>query len=572
MTARESADQKSPGVEQLLADVPPGETPDVSGAFPRLEETRLRELEAWGERRPTTRGDVLVAEGEAEDTFYVLLSGRVAVVEAIGTPDQRVVRLHGPGRFLGELGVLTRQPAFLSDVVVDPGEVLAVPADRLRALAARDHAFGDLVLRAYLVRRWLTLGEGIGFRIIGSRYSATTRQLREFAVRNRLPHRFLDLETDPMAEQLLRSLGLGPADTPIVLYRDRLLRNPSTTELAPTFGLRDIGDGREICDLVVVGAGPAGLAAAVYGASEGLDTALLDGVAPGGQAARTSCIENYLGFPSGISGGELAERAVLQAEKFGARRSVPSEVVGLEEREGNHVLRFADGGELATRTVIVASGVRVRRLPVPGLEQFEDTCVYYAATPIEAQQCVGDPVVVVGGGNSGGQAAVFLAGHAAEVHLVVREHGLDENMSRYLADRITQDPRIEVHLHTTVEDLEGEGGRLEAVVVTDTVTGERQRLLARDLMVFIGGEPSTSWLPDSVALDSGGYVLTGRDARRPAQRGRSGGPDPLLLETSLPGVFAAGDVRSGSVKRVASAAGEGAMAVRMVHEHLATAR
>jgi thioredoxin reductase (NADPH) len=572
MTSQARAAEKGHGVEQLLADVPPGETPDLSGAFPRLEETRLRELEAWGERRPTTRGEVLIAEGEPEDTFSVLLSGRVAVVEALGTPDQRVVRLHGPGRFLGELGVLTRQPAFLSEVVVDRGEVLAVPADRLRALAARDSAFGDLVLRAYLVRRWLALGEGIGFRIIGSRYSAVTRQLREFAARNRLPHRFLDLETDPTAERLLCSLGLGPGDTPIVLHRDRLLRNPSTAELAAAFGLRELDDGTEVCDLVVVGAGPAGLAAAVYGASEGLDTAVVDGVAPGGQAARTSCIENYLGFPSGISGGELAERATLQAEKFGARRSVPSEVVGMEERDGTHVLQFADGGEVAARTVIVASGVRVRRLPVPGLEQFEDTCVYYAATPIEAQQCVGDPVVVVGGGNSGGQAAVFLAGHAAEVHLVVREHSLDENMSRYLADRITQDPRIEEHLHTTVEDLEGEGGRLEAVVVTDTVTGEQQRLLARDLMVFIGGVPSTSWLPDAVALDSGGYVLTGRDAHRATKRGESDGPHPQLLETSLPGVFAAGDVRSGSVKRVASAAGEGAMAVRMVHEHLATAR
>ena len=572
MTTRVTAADRSHGVEQLLADLPPGETPDLSGAFPRLEETRLRELEGWGERRPTTRGDVLTAEGEPEDTFFVVLSGRVAVVEALGTPDQRVTRLHGPGRFLGELGVLTAQPAFLSDVVVDAGEVLAVTAERLRALAARDLGFGDLVLRAYLVRRWLALGEGIGFRIIGSRYSATTRQLREFAARNRLPHRFLDLETDPTAERLLRSLGLGTDDTPFVLYRDRLLRNPSTAELATAFGLRDLGDGREVCDLVVVGAGPAGLAAAVYGASEGLDTAVLDAVAPGGQAARTSCIENYLGFPSGISGGELAERASLQVEKFGARRSVPSEVVGMEERDGNHVLQFADGGELAARTVIVASGVRVRRLPIPGLEQFEDTCVYYAATPIEAQQCVGDPVVVVGGGNSGGQAAVFLADHAAEVSLVVREQSLDENMSRYLADRITQDPRIEVHPHTEVEDLEGESGRLEAVVVKDTVTGERQRLPARDLMVFIGGVPSTSWLPDAVALDSGGYVLTGRDARRATEQGGSDGPDPLLLETSLPGVFAAGDVRSGSVKRVASAAGEGAMAVRMVHEHLAATR
>ncbi len=572
MTTEAAAAEKSRGVEHLLADVPPGETPDLSGAFPRLEEARLRELEAWGERRPTTRGDVLIAEGEPEDTFYVVLSGRVAVVEGLGTPDQRVVRLHGPGRFLGELGVLTGQPAFLSDVVVDPGEVLAVPVERLRALAARDQAFGDFVLRAYLVRRWLALGEGLGFRIIGSRFSATTRRLREFAARNRLPHRFLDLETDPTAEQLLRSLGLGADDTPIVLYRDRLVRNPSTAELAAAFGLRDIDDKAEICDLVVVGAGPAGLAAAVYGASEGLDTAVIDGVAPGGQAARTSCIENYLGFPSGISGGELAERASLQAEKFGARRSVPSEVVGMAERDGNHVLQFADGGELAARTVIVASGIQVRRLPVPGLEQFEDTCVYYAATPLEAQQCVGDPVVVVGGGNSAGQAAVFLAGQAAEVRLVVREDRLDENMSRYLADRITQDPRIEVHVHTTVEQLEGEGGRLEAVVVEDRGTGERQRLPARDLMVFIGGVPSTSWLPETVALDRGGYVLTGSDARRAGEQGGSDASDPLLLETSLPGVFAAGDVRSGSVKRVASAAGEGAMAVRMVHEHLAATR
>lgn len=570
MTTRSVGEDQ--GLEELLADLPPGETSDLTGAFPRLEDSQRLMLERWGERRPVPHGEVLIAEGEPEDTFYVVLSGRVAVAEAFGTPDQRVVRVHGPGRFLGDLGMLTGQPAYATSIVADPGEVLAVPAERLRAVAAASPAFGDLVLRALLLRRWLALGEGMGFRIIGSRFSAASRQLREFAARNRLPHKFVDLETDPSAERLLRGLGLTPDDTPVVLFRNRLLRNPSPADLAAAFGLRDLGDGREICDLVVVGAGPAGLAAAVYGASEGLDTAVLDGVAPGGQAARTSCIENYLGFPSGISGGELAERAVLQAEKFGARRSVPSEVVGMEERDGNHVLQFADGGELAARTVIVASGVRVRRLPVPGLEQFEDTCVYYAATPIEAQQCVGDPVVVVGGGNSGGQAAVFLAEHAAEVRLVVLEPRLDENMSRYLADRINQDPRIEVHLHTTVEELEGEGGRLEAVVVKDTVTGERQRLLARDLMVFIGGVPSTSWLPDSVALDSGGYVLTGPDARRTTERGESDGPDPLLLETSLPGVFAAGDVRSGSVKRVASAAGEGAMAVRMVHEHLATAR
>jgi thioredoxin reductase (NADPH) len=559
------------GIQDLLAGIPPGETPDLSGAFPRLEESRLRALEVVGERRPTTRGEVLIAEGEPEDTFFVVLTGRVAVVEAFGSPDQRAVRVHGPGRFLGELGVLTGEPAFFAGVVVDDGEVLAVPAARLRELAAGDPAFGDQVLRAYLVRRFLALGEGMGFRIIGSRYSAGARALREFAARNRLPHRFIDLETDPSAEQLLRGLGLGPDDTPVVLFRDRLLRNPSPAELAATFGLREARDMEGICDLVIVGAGPAGLAAAVYGASEGLDTAVLDAVSPGGQAARTSRIENYLGFPAGISGGELAERAVLQVEKFGARRTVPAEVVGLEQEDGTYVLRFADGGHLATRCVIVASGVRVRRLPVPGLEQFEGTCVYYAATPLEAQQCVGDPVVVVGGGNSGGQAATFLADHAAEVRLVVLEPRLDENMSRYLADRITQDPRIEVHLHTVVEDLEGTGTRLEAVRVRDTETGEQQRLPAREVMVFIGGSPSTSWLQGTVALDGGGYVLTGPDARRPSRAEDAPGP-PLLLETSLPGIFAAGDVRSGSVKRVASAVGEGAMAVRMVHEHLATAR
>ncbi|SFK53701.1 FAD-dependent oxidoreductase [Geodermatophilus ruber] len=572
MTAGSAAAERRPWVEDLLAQVPPGETPDLHGAFPRLEEERLRALEVVGERRPTARGEVLIAEGQRETAFYTVLSGRVAVAEAFGTPAQRVVRVHGPGRFLGELGILTGQPAFLTNVVADPGEVLVVPADQLRALALRDPAFGDLVLRAFLVRRSLALGEGIGFRIIGSRYSAATRQLREFAARNRLPHRFVDLESDPSAEQLLRGLGLGPEDTPVVLYQGRVLRNPSTDELAHVFGLRDVGTAEEVCDLVVVGAGPAGLAATVYGASEGLRTTLLDAVATGGQAGRTSSIENYLGFPTGISGGELADRAVLQTEKFGAHRSVPAEVVGMGEREGNHDLWLADGGHVVARCVIVASGVRVRRLPVPRLEEFEATCVYYAATPLEAQACVGDPVVVVGGGNSGGQAATFLADHAAEVRLVVLESRLDENMSRYLADRIMQDPRIEVYLHSRVEDLEGENGRLEAVIVRDLVTGEQTRLPARDLMVFIGGVPSTSWLPDEVSLDTGGYVITGAAARRTTESGEADGPEPLLLETSVPGVFAAGDVRSGSVKRVASAVGEGSMAVRLVHEHLARTR
>jgi thioredoxin reductase (NADPH) len=554
-------------IDRLLADLPPAETPDLVGAFPRLEEARIRALGAAGRRRPTERGQVLIAEGHPERAFVVVLAGRVAVVEGWGTPDQRALRVHGPGRFLGELGVLTGQPAFFTSVVVDPGEVLEVPAERFRALAADDPALGDEVLSAYLARRTLALREGAGFRIVGSRYSASTRRLREFAARNRLPHRFVDVETDVDADRMLRELGLGPQDTPVVLFRGRLFRNPSTAELAAAFGLSDLDAGDPgPCDLAIIGAGPAGLATAVYGASEGLDTVLLDAAATGGQAARTSRIENYPGFPAGISGGELAERAALQAEKFGTRRAVPAEVVALERGDPAHLLRLADGGRLAARAVVVATGVQVHRLAVERLEEFEDACVYYAATWVEAQQCVGDPVVVVGGGNSAGQAAVFLADHAAEVRLVVRESTLDENMSRYLADRIRHDHRIQVLLSTEVRALEGERGRLEAVLVQDRA-GTRSRLPARRLAVFVGGDPGTSWLPDAVALDRGGYVLTGEDAGR---TGRRDGPPPAPLETSVPGVFAVGDVRSGSARRVASAVGEGAMAVRLVHQHLRT--
>lgn len=572
MTAEAMDAREVPGLDELLAGVPPGETPDLHGAFPRLEDAQLRALEASGERRQVERGAVLVAEGESEVALPVLLSGRAADVEGFGTADARVVRVHGPGRFLGELGVLTGHKSFVTAVVVDPGEVLSIPADRLRALAAAERVLGDQLLQAFLVRRWLALGEGVGFRIVGSRYSREARQLREFAARNRLPHRFVDLEGDPSAEQLLRQLNLAPEETPIVLYRGRLLRKPTTAELAEAFGLREVSPSERVQDMIVVGAGPAGLAAAVYGASEGLDTLVLEAVAPGGQAGRTSRIENYLGFPSGISGDELAGRAELQAEKFGARSDVSAEVVGMQRRDGNYVLRLADGAEIVGRCVIVATGVRVRRLPVPELETYEDACVYYAATPLEAQHCAGDPVVIVGGGNSAGQAAVFMADHAARVRLVAREAALEENMSRYLADRIDRDPRIAVRLHTEVARLEGHPGRLETVVVKDTVTKEVDRLPARELMVFIGGTPSTSWLPDSVTVDAGGYVVTGPAARR-ADGAEQGLRDaPLLLETSLPGVFAAGDVRSGSVKRVAVAVGEGAMAVRMVHEYLAATR
>jgi thioredoxin reductase (NADPH) len=546
------------------------ETPDLDGAYPRLSQAQLETLEPYGERRPIQAGDVLYAEGDPSDSLYVILAGRVAMVEAYGTDEQRVVRVHGPGRFLGELSLLTGQTEFLTAVALDGGEVLVVPVEGLRAVVSRDPVLGDDILRACLLRRTLAIGLGAGFRIVGSRYSQDTRRLRDFAMRNRLPHRFIDLEDDPAAENLLRHLGVGPEDTPVVVWRDRVLRNPSNAELARMVGLTTVAGGESTCDLLVIGAGPAGLAAAVYGASEGLTTVAVDAVAIGGQAATSSRIENYLGFPAGISGGELADRAAIQARRFGARTSVPATAQQLTQNDGHYLIRFSDGTAVSARTVVLATGARYRKLPVPRLEEFEETSIYYAATPMEAQLCLNDPVVVVGGGNSAGQATIFLADHVGKIRLVIREHRLDEHMSRYLADRIERDPRIEVLVHTEVRELLGDKS-LEAVVVQDNETGEQRTLEARELFVFIGATPCTDWLAGTLALDSGGYVLTGSEAARAAngqfdELGRA----PLMLETTEPGVFAVGDVRSGSIKRVASAVGEGSMAVRLVHEHLAT--
>ncbi|MEY2533846.1 MAG: thioredoxin reductase [bacterium] len=540
------------------------ETEDTSGAFPRLTAGQIAALEAHGRRRPTEAGDVLFSEGDREYDFYVILEGMVAIVEDYGG-HERVVGVHGRGRFLGELNLLTGQASFLTAVVREPGEVLQVPVERLRELVTQDSGLGDLILRAFLLRRYVLIGLGAGFRIVGSRYSPDTRRLRDFAARNRLPHHWIDLEEDPDAEALLQGLGIPPEDTPVVIWHgNEVLRNPSNAELGRVIGLRAPSQ-QEVYDLIVVGAGPAGLAASVYGASEGLDTMALDAIATGGQAGTSSRIENYLGFPAGISGAELADRAVVQAEKFGAELGIPAEATSLERREDHYVIGLGDGNRVSSRTVVIATGVRYRKLPVPRLEELEGTSIYYAATLMEAQVCAGDPVVVVGGGNSAGQATLFLSGYAQRVRLVVREAELTENMSRYLADRIVQNPNVEVLLHSEVRELVGHGA-LEAVVVEDDQTHARRTLECKALFVFIGATPHTGWLGDQIALDSGGYIRTGPDA----VDGRSDGDgwQPLMLETSIPGIFAAGDVRSGSIKRVASAVGEGAIAVRLVHESL----
>jgi thioredoxin reductase (NADPH) len=532
------------------------ETPDTAGAYPRLSDQQIRILEAYGRCRETGAGETLVREGDAGYDLFVVLDGKVATMDESG-PEPEVIAVHGPGRFLGELSMLTGQASPFTAVVREAGAVLQVPAQRLRDIAMREPAVGDLILRACLQRRSLLIGLGAGFRIIGSRYSPDTRRLRDLAARNRLPHLWIDLDEDPSAEAALRAVGVRPQETPVVVVRgDLVLRNPSNDELARALGIQDRRDGETIYDLLIVGAGPAGLAASVYGASEGLQTVALDGTAVGGQAATSSRIENYLGFPTGISGGELADRAAIQARRFGAHVTVPGEAVELNTGDELFGVRLRDSSVVRGRAVIIATGARYRRLEVPRLAELEATCVYYAATQIEARLCLGDPIVVVGGGNSAGQATVFLSHHAASVSLVVREPELDDNMSRYLADRIERLDNVEVLLHHEVRELRGTD-TLESVVVEDTAGGERRALPARALFVFIGARPHTDWLDGQIALDDGGYILTGRDTGR---------PDAGFLETSVPGVLAAGDVRHGSIMRIASAVGDGAMAVKLVHD------
>jgi thioredoxin reductase (NADPH) len=544
------------------------ETPDLYGAFPRLSNEQIEALAAYGERRRTQPGEVLFREGDPESDFFVILDGKVAIVEGSGE-DERIIGVHGPGRFLGELNLLTGQAVFVTGVVREAGEVLVVPLARLRELLRQNAALSDLIMRAYLLRRSLLIELGAGFKIVGSQFSPDTRRLREFVARNRLPHRLVDLEEDKEAEALLRRLGMTTEETPIVIWRDRVLRNPSNAELANVLGLRHTTPGDDVRDFIIVGSGPTGLAAAVYGASEGLSTVVFDAVATGGQAATSPRIENYLGFPAGISGAELAERAVIQAEKFGAQISVPSEVVALEQSDGHYAVRLDDGTTAAGLAVLIATGARYRRLDVPRLEEFEGVGVYYAATPVEARACVGGPAIVVGGGNSAGQAALFLADHATKVHLVVRGKDLEQDMSRYLIDQLRRHLRVEIHHRAEVREIIGDA-TLQGVVIEDNATGERRTLDARAMFVFIGAEPHVRWLGDQLALDDHGFILTGPAAVQSAAASESWylTRAPYFLETCRPGIFAAGDVRSGSIKRVASAVGEGSMSVRLVHEHL----
>jgi thioredoxin reductase (NADPH) len=545
------------------------ETPDTDGAYPRLSDDQIATLQVGGRRRAVRTGELLVREGHPCEQFFVILRGMAAITAEDDTGVPRLIRVHGPRRFLGELADLEGQAAFYTATIAEDGEVLAVPAKRVRRLVEHDQVLSDLILRAYLMRRSLLIEEGSGLRIVGSCYSADTARLREFAARNRLPHRWLDLDRDRNAERLVRRFGLSTEQTPVVIWGDHVLRNPTNSELARLVGLPVADTAGQEFDVVIVGAGPAGLAAAVYGASDGLRTMALELTAVGGQAGTSSRIENYLGFPAGISGSDLAERAALQADKFGARIAVSAEATALQSEGGRHTIRLADDTCLDCRAVVLATGARYRMLSVPGVARFHGNGVYYAATHQEALLCGTGAVVVVGGGNSAGQATVFLASRGNPVHLLVRSDDLGKSMSRYLVDQIRQDPRVTVHLSTEIREAYGDD-ELEAVVAENNRTGQRYRINTRALFVFIGAVPNTAWLTGVIALDDHGFIATGGDALYPDNEGQqsSSRRRPLPLETSRPGVFAAGDVRSRSVKRVASAVGEGSMTIRQINDYL----
>ncbi|MGD0980503.1 MAG: FAD-dependent oxidoreductase [Solirubrobacteraceae bacterium] len=543
------------------------ETPDRQGAFPRLDEVQRAKFRAVGTLREVASGEVLFREGDPNYDFFVVESGAVTIVQGYGQ-EQRVIAVHGQHRFLGELNLLTGSPPFLTAVVRDPGTMIQLPVERLREVVSSDEELSNTILRAFLGRRSILIEAGAGVKLVGSRFSRDTQRLREFLARNRMPHQWMDLEDDEEADKLLQLLAIEPDETPVVIGGSGVLRNPSNAELAAVLGLGSRGAAPAMCDLVIVGGGPAGLAAAVYGASEGLDTQAIDAVAFGGQASTSARIENYLGFPTGISGSELAERAQLQARRFGARLVVPAQAVGLTDLDTHFAVELTDGSVVNGRTIIVATGAQYRKLDVPGYSGCEAAgCIYYAATLTEGLRCASDPVVVVGGGNSAGQAAMFLSQHAANVRLLIRGESLAKSMSRYLIKEIEEREQIEVLTQTEIVDLGGDMA-LETVTVRDIRSGERHQLAAKALFVFIGAAPHTDWLSGHVAMDEHCFLLTGRDIED-EQLESWNGERPLFLETSRRGIFAVGDVRSGSVKRVASAVGEGSMAVQLIHQRLA---
>jgi len=539
--------------------------------FPRLTTAQIDRIAAHGRLRSVAAGEVLIEAGEHEVPFFVVKSGEVEIVR----PDparETLVAVHTTGQFTGETNMISGRRALFRARVRTAGEVIEVGRDALVALVQTDEELGEILVRAFLLRRVELVTQGIGdVIVVGSTHSAGTVRIREFLTRNGHPYSYIDLDRDTDVQVVLDRFHIAATDVPVVICRGEfVLRNPTNQEIATCLGFNEAIDETHVRDLVVVGAGPAGLAAAVYGASEGLDVLVIEANAPGGQAGASSRIENYLGFPTGISGEELAGRAYSQAQKFGAQVLIAKGATRLTCERKPFVLAIDDGSPVRARTVIIATGAEYRRPALDNLATFENAGIYYGATRVEAQVCRGEEVIVVGGGNSAGQAAVFLAQSVRHVHMLVRSADLAASMSRYLIRRIEENPAITLHTNTEIVALTG-NGHLDCVQWRDNRTGKLETHRIQHVFVMAGALPNTRWLEGCVALDANGFVKTGPDlskddlaaARWPLSR------PPTLLETSRPGVFAVGDARAGSVKRVASAVGEGSIAISFVHRALA---
>jgi thioredoxin reductase (NADPH) len=538
----------------------PGDAPQLSG-------DQFARLTAYGVAQDVRIRDVVFRPGDPSYDLIAIETGWIEIVSPAARDEaEAVVATYGPGGFLGELNLLTGQTAYLTARVTEAGRIHRISHESFRRLMANDPEISDVLLRTFLARRDLLQDSQAarGIEIVGSGLSAAALALRTYAARQRLPHLWLD--ADSMAGQaIMRLTPLGAADLPTVVTPQRVLRRATTGQLAAVLGLSYHGAAGKVADLTIVGSGPAGLAAAVYAASEGLDTLLLDAIGTGGQAASSSRIENYPGFPSGLSGHDLTQRAVLQALKFGATLSVPSQVTALDTTAQDLQVRLADGTAISSRAILIATGSRYRVLPLARWAGFEGAGIYYAATELEARACGTEPVTVIGGANSAGQAALFLAARGNPVTLTIRGPDPAAGMSAYLLDRLRAHPGVTVRPSAEVTSLAGET-ELEAITVTDTASPEGAEQPCRGLFCFIGAEPATDWI-QGMSLDSQGYIRTdvqlAPDALGPTWRALDRAPFPF--ETSVPAVFAAGDVRRGSMKRVAAAVGEGASAVRSVH-------
>ncbi|HEY5061865.1 MAG TPA: FAD-dependent oxidoreductase [Gemmatimonadaceae bacterium] len=542
----------------------------VDHVFPTLTPAQVERLTAYGRRRAIRSGETLLESGDPHPAVFVVTRGSVEALR-VTREGVTLIAAHGPGQFTGEANVLSGRRALVRLRAREDGAVIQLDREQVMRLLQVDSEIGDIVMRAFVLRRVELIGRGFGDAVlVGSTHCSGTLRAREFLTRNGHPFHWIDLDTDPGVQQLLDHLAIGPADIPVLLCRGNVvLRNPTNDQIADCLGFNESVDLLAVRDVVIVGAGPSGLGAAVYAASEGLDALVIETSAPGGQAGSSSRIENYLGFPNGISGQELASRAYNQAQKFGAGLIIAKRAIQLSCERKPYAIEIDGGQRIAARTVIIATGVQYRKPDLLRLTDFEGAGVYYGATFLEAQLCDGEEVIVVGGGNSAGQAAAFLSETAKHVHVLVRARGLADSMSRYLTRRIETNPAITVRTETELAELSG-GRHLERVGWRRTPSGDMEHRDIRHVFVMTGASPSTQWLERCLACDDKGFIKTGADlspddlaaAEWPLARA------PHTLEASLPGVFAVGDVRAGSMKRVASAVGEGAAAVALVHRVL----